>query len=421
MSVHKTIFHKLATLVLLPIVMAGCQRNEPDSVNVSSPQQLQYTDVSVSGVSSGAYMAAQLAVAYSSVFTGAGLIAGGPYFCAQNIPPSEIDKIKLICMNGGTIPDDIRPYVYETDARAETGDIDPTSNIAKQKIFIFNSITDQIINPGLGYLSKLYFDYYKADVVAYNALGLLNPAYVNYTVAHGMPTQIKHYDAYYDASDRLLPCAPANSQLSPWFPVQYERGNDPWLYYCPYPNEDAITLDGFPMTQYILEHLYGSLSPAKEPTGTMRAIPQLDYTPYTSIAELHAHGIGENAYFYIPSQCADGTVSTCKLHVALHGCQQFPERQFTAKAGSSSPGAKVFGDSFYNGPYNGVAEANNIAILYPQAYNIGTSQSDINPYGCWEFWPFFEEDINNYYTKSGVQMQMIEKMVDALVNPGSER
>jgi hypothetical protein len=40
--------------------------------------------VAVSGISSGAYMAVQLHVAFSSLFKGVGVVAGGPYYCAQD-------------------------------------------------------------------------------------------------------------------------------------------------------------------------------------------------------------------------------------------------------------------------------------------------------------------------------------------------
>ena len=38
---------------------------------------------SVSGLSAGGYMAMQFEVAFSSILKGAGIIAGGPYYCAQ--------------------------------------------------------------------------------------------------------------------------------------------------------------------------------------------------------------------------------------------------------------------------------------------------------------------------------------------------
>ena len=44
------------------------------------------SQVSVSGLSSGAFMAAQIATAYSATFKGVGVIAGGPYDALRPIP-----------------------------------------------------------------------------------------------------------------------------------------------------------------------------------------------------------------------------------------------------------------------------------------------------------------------------------------------
>jgi len=41
------------------------------------------SETSVSGVSSGGYMAVQFHVAHSRLVKGAGVLAGGPYYCAQ--------------------------------------------------------------------------------------------------------------------------------------------------------------------------------------------------------------------------------------------------------------------------------------------------------------------------------------------------
>jgi len=53
-----------------------------------------------------------------------------------------------------------------------------------------------------------------------------------------------------------------------------------------------------------------------------------------TVADLNAHGIGENAYVYVPAACAGGE-TPCKLHIALHGCQQFPEWSFVGKVGDN--------------------------------------------------------------------------------------
>ena len=74
--------------------------------------------VSVSGLSSGGFFAAQLGVAYSDLFkTGFGVFAGGPYDCARNQPVSisyprmdSIDKAVLQLHVQWT------PVHYQTDS-----------------------------------------------------------------------------------------------------------------------------------------------------------------------------------------------------------------------------------------------------------------------------------------------------------------
>ena len=47
------------------------------------PLQLDVEHITVSGLSSGGYMANQMHIAYSDWITGAGILAAGPYYCAQ--------------------------------------------------------------------------------------------------------------------------------------------------------------------------------------------------------------------------------------------------------------------------------------------------------------------------------------------------
>jgi poly(3-hydroxybutyrate) depolymerase len=51
---------------------------------------------SISGISSGAFMAVQFGVAWSSIIRGVGVVAGGPFYCAQ---ASAADFL-----NGYTLP-----------------------------------------------------------------------------------------------------------------------------------------------------------------------------------------------------------------------------------------------------------------------------------------------------------------------------
>ena len=48
--------------------------------------EVDLSKTSVSGLSSGAFMAAQFQVAFSGTLVGAGIIAGGPFYCAGSSP-----------------------------------------------------------------------------------------------------------------------------------------------------------------------------------------------------------------------------------------------------------------------------------------------------------------------------------------------
>src|SRR5499427_8695710 len=74
-------------------------------VNVIHPAQAQEKlaaynaaigESSISGISSGGFMAVQFATAWSSVIRGVGVIAGGPYWCAN----ADADDI----VSGYTLP-----------------------------------------------------------------------------------------------------------------------------------------------------------------------------------------------------------------------------------------------------------------------------------------------------------------------------
>src|SRR5512145_123075 len=83
------------------------------------------TKISVSGLSSGGFMAVQMEMAFSKTFMGAGIIAGGPYNCAEGDMMRATDR----CMsNPGALP----PASHFRDLAerdASAGLIDPTSNL----------------------------------------------------------------------------------------------------------------------------------------------------------------------------------------------------------------------------------------------------------------------------------------------------
>src|SRR5215813_3548668 len=92
--------------------------------------------VSVSGISSGAFMANQLHVAHSAGIMGAGMIAGGLYGCAVD-SVSEDGVLALASLAIGpcmSVPSLLRPvdhYAQLTADLAAKGWIDPPGNLAR--------------------------------------------------------------------------------------------------------------------------------------------------------------------------------------------------------------------------------------------------------------------------------------------------
>ncbi len=90
-------------------------------------------ETSVSGLSSGGFMAVQFDVAYSSIIKGAGVIAGGPYFCARG----NLNTATTVCSctlspffcqvaPGGTnVPELIKSHRSERQRRQDRRDFEP--------------------------------------------------------------------------------------------------------------------------------------------------------------------------------------------------------------------------------------------------------------------------------------------------------
>src|SRR5438309_2854615 len=120
---------------------------------------------SISGISSGAFMAVQFGVSWSSIVKGVGVIAGGPYYCAQgtatdgllgNLGPALTATGP--CMKGP--PPDLEPLFEKTDEWARRGDVDDPHNIAKQRIYVFAGYNDSIVNPKVGGAAYRFYLHY---------------------------------------------------------------------------------------------------------------------------------------------------------------------------------------------------------------------------------------------------------------------
>jgi hypothetical protein len=116
-------------------------------------------------------------------------------------------------------------------------------------------------------------------------------------------------------------------------------------------------------------------------------------------------GMASTGWVYVPASCAGG--STCRLHVALHGCLQSY--------------SQVGADFLQNTGYTRWADTNNIIVLFPQtqvdnaSHSTADSGSLANPNACWDWIGWYG---TTFAQKAGAQMKAIKAMVDA-VSAGS--
>ena len=223
--------------------------------------------VSISGISAGAFMAHQLHVAYSDVFCGAGLIAGGAYRVSQGTLIGA-----LVCgMKGHTaIPADVLAHAAQT--LAVRGRIAPLDNLKNDKVWVFHGACDDKVT---AHSSETLISFYR-HFVPESALAYVD----NVPVVHAMPT------------DSFGSPALAKPRL-------------PYIANC-----------GYDAAGEMLTHLHGPLKSREfELKGEFRLFDQRPFLDFGVNQSMDTEG-----FLYVPSGALAGR--RCGVHVVLHGCRQ---------------------------------------------------------------------------------------------------
>eukprot|EP00343_Euplotes_focardii_P002838 CAMPEP_0205805584 /NCGR_PEP_ID=MMETSP0205-20121125/8859_1 /ASSEMBLY_ACC=CAM_ASM_000278 /TAXON_ID=36767 /ORGANISM="Euplotes focardii, Strain TN1" /LENGTH=254 /DNA_ID=CAMNT_0053077051 /DNA_START=239 /DNA_END=1000 /DNA_ORIENTATION=- len=123
----------------------------------------------------------------------------------------------------------------------------------------------------------------------------------------------------------------------------------------------------FKGSKYALEHIMDvALSPKIEyKESNLQSFDQKKYNPGRTSS------FANEGMVYVPDGCKD---KECPLHVAFHGCAQ------TVK--------DIGLDYVYGTGFLGLAEANNIIVLFPQVQS--SNLFPMNPKGCWDWWGYSE-------------------------------
>jgi len=242
----------------------------PGSVKYDGTKYKLRSHITTSGISAGAYVAVQFGIAFSKYVTGTGVLAGGPFYCAQD---SEITALTA-CMS---VPSQlsVSTLVQLMQTAAQNGQIDPISNLGK--FYLYSGLFDYTVFTGV------------VKALQAQLLGV-GVAKANISTEYNVPSG--H-------------CVSTDSYGN--FCVLTES---PWINDCLY---DAVGA--------FLNFFYTGLQPKGSLPSTVNWVTiDLDnYMPSGWTA--YSASLSSTAYMYVPTQCT-GNSTTCSLHVAWHGCQQ---------------------------------------------------------------------------------------------------
>jgi poly(3-hydroxybutyrate) depolymerase len=337
----------------------------PATAKADDPQLGAYNsdigESSISGISSGAFMAVQFATAWSGTVKGVGIIAGGPYYCAQATAIGELGgNIGAILTATGPClvgpPPSLEPLIKQTDEWAGSKEIDSTDHLAHQKVYLFHGYNDAVVSHTVTDAAYRFYLHYLSD---------RNRGNLFYQAAIGA----------------------GHSQVTLSYGLECSDNGDYFIDRCDYDQAGII-----------LQHIYGALQPRNggQPTGRLLAF---DQRQFTRAAPVTFYSLSETGYLYVPASCA--AMEPCRVHIALHGCKQNHD---------------TIGDRYVrHAGYNEWADTNHLIILYPQtiaSYPVILG-APFNPYGCWDWWGYTGSD---YAVKTGPQISALKGMLDRLAS-----
>jgi poly(3-hydroxybutyrate) depolymerase len=305
---------------------------------------------SVSGLSSGAFMAVQIEVAHGSDIVGAGIVAGGPYACAESASaqafpfwPTAVAQnaaqALYRCMKTDWGAPDPAASVKRAKELAAAGDIDPLDDVKDDNVYLFSGNEDATVTRPVVEAAKRFFE----------EIG----------VQSGNITLVEKQGGHAFLTEEGGAACGISAA--------------PYVSDCDYDQAKAI-----------LSWIYGPLTPPIPGlSGRFIVFDQSDFSGPSD-------GFADEGMVFIPEGCA--SEPGCRIHIVLHGCEQSREE---------------IGDTFImESGFADVADENRLIVLFPQV-----EASTLNPHGCWDWWGYTGLD---YLGKDAPQIRAIWAMVEHL-------
>jgi poly(3-hydroxybutyrate) depolymerase len=309
-------------------------------------------ELTVSGISSGGYMAVQFHVAHSRSVRGAGVLAAGPYYCAQN----SVTTAYYNCMTPGawTPLPSVESLKAQAEAFARAGSIDPPAVLAGARVWLFSGTNDRTVDASVVEAAGRF---YASFGPAPGAIALVRDR----PAGHGMVTEQKGVD-------------------------------------CPLTEPPFILDCDFDAAGELLRHLLGPLEPpADRESGRIVRFDQREHAG----GDAYSISMADSGFAYVPRACDAGG---CRVHVVFHGCRQSVEaigERFVREAGYN----RWADTNRLIVLYPQTISRNGWGVS-------GWRWSFVfNPRGCWDWWGYSGAQ---YATKLGPQMRAVTAMVDRL-------
>lgn len=299
--IQKAAYALLSVSVCVPLIAQAETDSEPEGLPALGAASEQ---ASVVGISSGGYMATQLVVAWPERFSGLGVLAAGPWSCAQGSLSLALNQC-MMTRRGAPSLDELEGRHDRYLALEQVGS---TEDLSQLRTYLWHGKEDEVVQPLLG--------------------DLLAEQWTNWLASPDQLKVARSEDAGHGWPVRL----PNDASPGPEEWGDCREGGGSYVLSC---DED------------IAGEMMNWLYPEREmpsdgdQSGQLIAFDQ---------SEFAVKGLADTGYVFIPEGCEAGE---CPVTLALHGCQM---------------NAEAIGETFvrYTG-LNAWASDHQQIVLYPQA------------------------------------------------------
>ncbi|AMB44416.1 PHB depolymerase family esterase [Methylobacterium sp. AMS5] len=357
--------------------------------------------VSLSGLSSGAAMAVQYAVAHSGSVEAVGAVAGPQWGCADG----SLSRAVNACLCGRSA---LTPTIDTAHRLAADGAIDSLVSGRPQALsrsWVFQSPADETVTVGSGRADAAFLT---AFIGAAASLDEGNAADGSSRAGHGIITPDGSAACAADdrEADFVRRCG-AEDNVGKMFHSLFGAG-------APYdPSQRAPQVPESEVWAFDQQSLIDRVKAGSPALANDHLNPVWLWSPDKSTRRRN-FDMAPTGSIYVPPACR-AAGSACRVHVALHGCKQ-DARQFARTAG-----------------YNEWAERYRTIIVYP-AIALGTPVSapicrlpaldgvvdaawiEPNPNGCWDWWGYLDaaSDRGRHLTKQAPQIRVLTGIIAAV-------